>query len=123
MFKRLLCASFFCLLFLMTSKSSELKAQNLVELEGTTWVISYKIPGAKKISYEIIFLDSGNMKHKHPDDFTPTNDHWVILEKTITMYINDSSATFAGTINGGKITGTAVNRKSVSWKWMAVRKR
>jgi hypothetical protein len=108
---------------LFFAEAKELKAQTLVELEGTTWIISYKLPGAKKISYEITFLDSGNMKHKHPDDFTPTNDHWVILEKTMTMYINDSSATFSGTINGGKITGTAVNRKGETWKWLAVRKR
>ncbi|MEN9510792.1 MAG: hypothetical protein RLZZ370_611 [Bacteroidota bacterium] len=121
MFKRLLSAFFISIS--LGSASQELKAQTMVELEGTTWVISYKIPGAKKISYEITFLDSGNMQHKHPDDFTPTNDHWVILEKTITMYINDSSATFAGTINGGRIIGTAVNRKSITWKWTAERKR
>ncbi|MBU6324812.1 MAG: hypothetical protein KJS92_04930 [Bacteroidetes bacterium] len=121
MFRPLLFASLLTILLFFESR--ELKAQTLVELEGTTWVISYKLPGAKKISYEITFLDSGNMKHKHPDDFTPTNDHWVILEKTMTMYINDSSATFAGTINGGKITGTAVNRKGETWKWTAVRKR
>jgi hypothetical protein len=120
MFKRLSALLLTCFILGVTPL---LKAQTIVELEGTTWTITYKLPGAKKISYDITFLDSGNMKHKHPEDFTPTNDHWVILEKTITMYINDSTSTYAGTINGGKITGTARNRRGETWKWVAVRKR
>lgn len=87
-------------------------------MEGTTW----RYREGKKYDYKIHFLANGVVKTEHPNDFTPNNDKWHQMGKTLVFSYNDDFVTYTGTIiNQNTIKGTALNTEGKRWKWKMTR--
>jgi opacity protein-like surface antigen len=111
------------LLLLFTFACRTLQGGGSSDVTGTTWTMTYYDKAVQQeYTYDITFLAGGKLSNSHPNDTTPDNDSWEQNGTTVTLYFNNSYATYTGTIEGNSISGTASNVAGSTWEWSAVRK-
>lgn len=89
-------------------------------LVGTKWRIVYDDPDGHK-DHELLFLSGGKISFRHPNDMTPDNDTWSQEGNQITLSVNSGYVIYTGTMEGDRISGSALNIMRAKWNWVATR--
>jgi len=94
----------------------EVGGQSL-SVEGTVWEGMVKLPDANGKVQELPYVFEFLPDHK----LIPTGT-WQQTGRNIRIEVNDGSSTWIGTIEEGRMSGTAVNKLGHSWSWVLIPK-
>jgi hypothetical protein len=82
-------------------------------VEGTVWEGRVKLPDANGNVQEHPYIFEFLPNHKLPPAGT-----WQQTGSNIRMEVNGGASTWIGTIEAGRMSGTAVNRRGHRWSWV-----
>jgi len=92
-------------------------------VENSRWAISYDHPQYGRRDFDVVFLPEGKLECYNPDDITPDNDEWEIIDGYIYIYMNNKFSKYRAVFLDSKaIRGTAESEIGGNWEWSAVKK-
>lgn len=103
------------LLVFYTLLSSIAFAQNVINIENTTW----RGKDNEK-DYEITFLQNGALRYRNSNGIqvmTYSKGSWIRTGSQIYIEINDKYVEKNGEISGRLMQGTALNKLGKTWSW------
>jgi len=96
------------------SKNNYVVSKN--EIINCKW--AYSEDKEANLKYEITFLENGIFQSTHPNERTPDNDTWEIINNQLHFYSNNKYAHYTCTYASENILkGSSKNVKDLTWNW------
>jgi hypothetical protein len=108
------------LFFAYTSASAEniSGADDIENLSGTRWKLSYTEPDKTKRDYDVEFKKGGIFWYNEARDVTPDNDFWEQNGKVVKISFNNGYSKYEGRIiSKDLIQGAAINTANLRWEF------
>ena len=95
---------------------------NVSELVGSRWRLTYDSPNFGHREYDLIFREAGKLINTHPNEKTPDNDTWEARGNKIELRFNNGYAVYRGEFSDpNHMSGTSTSKAGGTWKWQAHR--